>query len=103
MFDIPYQLFLGFVAISIIMVIVGIVGRKAILVFVGGIFMFSMSILTDNIDMGSIPTSSVASGSTITYNYVPDFFVFDQWPKILFGMFSAIIMLTGWMVYRTNG
>jgi hypothetical protein len=76
------------------------VGRKAILVFIGGIFMFSMSILTDNIDMGSIPTSSVASGSTITYNYVQDLFVFDQWPKILFGMFSGIIMLTGWMVYK---
>lgn len=95
--NIPVELFLGGIVVSIALAIFGFIRQPqipAMLVF-AGIFIFSLAVIPDGIIMGKIPETSVSSGSTVTYTFVDNVFTWDQLPKTIFGLIGATIMLCG--------
>lgn len=101
MVNIPFELFISFVSISVVLTLFGIMKSIPVLLVAGGLFIITMTVLTDNIIMGKVPASSTTSGSTTTYVMVDNLFAFTQWHKILFSFFGAISMLSaGIVVYK---
>jgi hypothetical protein len=95
--DIPVELFLGFNALSVGLGIFGFIRQPqvpAMIVF-GGLFLFVLAIMTDNVIMGKIPTDSTASGATTTYTFEDNTFQFTELPKILYALVGVVMMLTG--------
>lgn len=95
--DIPIELFLGFIATTVIMIIIGIVRQPQIpaLIVFAGMFILTIVVTTDGIIMGKIPASSTESGSTVNYTFVDNVFVFDNFIKTIFALFAVILMLSG--------
>lgn len=105
MVNIPVELFLGFIGISVGMAIFGFIRNPqipAMMVF-AGMFILSIAVITTGVIMGKIPESSSVSGSTTTYVMVDNIFIFTELPKTLFGLLGAIFMLSGaLMVVKTE-
>lgn len=97
--DIPFQLFLGFIGISIGLAVFGFIRQPqipAMLAF-AGMFMLAFTVATDNIIMNehvSIVNANTTSGVS-QYSYTPNLFHFDQYPKMIFALISSIFMLGG--------
>jgi len=95
--NIPVELFLGGIVVSIALAIFGFIRQPqipAMLVF-AGIFIFFIAIVTTGVIMGKIPTTSVESGSTVTYTFTDNVFEFTELPKTFFGLIGVIFMLCG--------
>lgn len=79
MADIPVELFLGFIGISFILIVIGIVRRPMIpaLIVFAGMFILAISMVTDNIVFGSRIDNIVATESTFNITTstvsVPDY------------------------------
>ena len=65
------------------------------LTLIGGAMITFWSLITDAILMGKIPDTSIVSGSTTTFTFVDNPYVFTQWPKILIAVIGSIIVLVG--------
>ena len=101
--DIPVELFLGFIGISLVMVGISLAKQiPAIMVF-GGMFMLIWVVVTDNIIMGKIPTTSTVSGSVTTYDFEDNLFPLTDWGKVIFSLFAVIMMLVGALITKMSG
>ena len=103
--NIPIELFLGFIAISISLAIFGFIRNPqipAMLAF-AGIFIMFIAVTTDNIIMGKIPVESVVSGSTTSYTFEDNTFQFTEIPKTIFALIGVICMLCGGLMLRAGG
>src|SRR5574342_1420712 len=95
--EIPIELFLGFIGMSIGLAIFGFVRNPqipAMLVF-AGIFILMVSVMTDSIIMGKIPESSTVTGATTDYVMVDNIFIFTELNKVLFALVGVVCMLSG--------
>lgn len=93
--DIPIELFSIFLALNLVFIGIGVAKKMPVLILSAGVFIITLSALTDNIIMDRVPTSSTDSGSSHTYLYTPSVFKFTEWPKTLFSLVGAIMMLIG--------
>ena len=97
---IPIELFLGFIGITLVLVGIGLARQIPAMMVFAGMFLLMWTMIITEIDMGSIPVQAVDSGATTTYNYEPDIFEFTEWPKVIFALFSVILMLIGALMTR---
>jgi len=93
--DVPLELFLGFMGLSFAMAVIGLCQRIPMLLLIAGAFITVWALITDVIIMGKIPSTSIISGSTTTYTFIDNPYVFTQYPKILIAIIGAVIMLAG--------
>lgn len=95
--EIPIELFLGAIGLSLALVVVGFIRQPQIPVTVvlGGMFILFLAVTTTEINMGKIPITSVTSGSTVTYTFIDNLFSFTEIPKVIFGLIGSIMMLIG--------
>lgn len=100
--DIPIELFLGFIATTFIMIIIGIVRNPQIpaLIVFAGMFLLTITITTDNIIMGQLVTLSTFNTTNTEYDYEPDLFPFTEMVKVIFALFAVILMLSGALLTR---
>lgn len=96
-FNIPFELFLGFMGVSISLAIFGLARNPQIpaMIVFAGVFILVMAVSIDNIIMGQLVDKSASSGQSVTYTYKPDLFAFNALPKVLFTFIAAVMMLTG--------
>ena len=95
--EIPVELFLGFIGVSIAMAIFGFVRNPQIpaTIVMGGMFILTLSVATTGIIMGKIPVTSVDSGSTTTYTFVDNTYDFTEFPKTIFALIGVMLMILG--------
>lgn len=95
--DIPVELFLGFIGVSIAIALFGFVRNPQIpaCLVMGGMFILFLSVATDNVIMGKIPTTSVTSGSTVNYTFIDNIFEFNELPKVIFALIGTMFMIVG--------
>jgi hypothetical protein len=95
--DIPIELFLGFIGVSIALAIFGFLRNPPIpaTIVMGGMFILFLSVATDNVIMGKIPTTSVTSGSTVNYTFIDNTYEFTEMPKVIFALIGVMCMILG--------
>lgn len=95
--EIPFELFIAFIGMSLAMAVFGFLRNPQIpaMVCFGGIFILMVAVVTDGVIMGKIPVASASSGSTTTYTFEDNVFPFDNWSKTLFAFMGGIMMLLG--------
>ena len=95
--DIPIELFLGFIGVSITLAIFGFLRNPQIpaTIVMGGMFILFLSVATDNVIMGKIPTTSVTSGSTVNYTFIDNTYEFTEMPKVIFALIGVMCMILG--------
>lgn len=93
--NLPIEVFFGFIAVTLVLVALGIARKVPALIVFAGMFLLMWVALIDSFNLGSIPTSSNQVGSTINYNYEPDTYLFTEWLKVIFALFSVTLMLIG--------
>jgi hypothetical protein len=95
--DIPIELFLGFIGVSIALAIFGFLRNPQIpaTIVMGGMFILFLSVATDNVIMGKIPTTSVTSGSTVNYTFIDNTYEFTEMPKVIFALIGVMCMILG--------
>ncbi len=100
--NIPIELFGMLIAVACVFIGIGIVKRVGVSVFVGGLFIVVIMLLTDNIIMGSQVVSSTfnTTSSTTSYTYATVLFQFTQYHKIIGALMGSMIMLVGALVWR---
>lgn len=98
--NIPVELFLGFMALSIVFIIMGVVKKSPALIVTSGMFILTMGVLPDGIIMGKIPTESTVTGATTTYEFIDNVFTYTQVTKMMFGLLGAFIMFVGALMVR---
>jgi hypothetical protein len=93
--EVPIELFFGFIGVTLTLVAIGLAkGVPALLVF-AGMFLLMWTVVIDDINMGNIPRNATTSGATTTYDYIDDPYPFISWPKVIFSLFSVVLMLVG--------
>jgi len=100
--DIPVEIFLGFIAISFILIGIGLVRKIPAMIVFAGFFVLTWSVMPDNIIMGQIPTTSTVSGAVTTYEFEPDLFPFTEMVKVIFAFFSLVLILMGALMMRVD-
>lgn len=97
MFDIPIELFLGLIVSALALAVFGLMRnpQMMLMLLIAGVFIFTLTALTDNIIMGKIPESSTVSGATTTYTLVDNPYPLTDMPKMLIAMIGAVLMLIG--------
>lgn len=100
--NIPIELFLGFIAMTFILIVVGIVRKVPALMVISGMFILFLSVVSTGIIMGKIPVSSVTSGATTTYTFQDNVFVFTNTTKVIFALFGGIVMIIGALMMRDD-
>ena len=95
--DIPIELFLGFIVVSIALAIFGFMRQPQIpaTIVMGGMFILTLAVTTDTIIMGKIPTQSVDSGATTTYTFIDNTYEFTEMPKVLVSLIGVMAMILG--------
>jgi hypothetical protein len=95
--DIPIELFLGFIGVSIALAIFGFLRNPPIpaTIVMGGMFILFLSVATDNVIMGKIPTTSVTNGSTVNYTFIDNTYEFTEMPKVIFALIGVMCMILG--------
>lgn len=93
----PIELFLGALVVSIAIAIFGFIRQPQIpaMLCFAGMFILVLAVSTESIIMGKIPITSTSSGSVVTYAFIDNEYTFDEFPKVIFGLFGAILMLIG--------
>ncbi|HEY8116006.1 MAG TPA: hypothetical protein VIH70_06300 [Actinomycetota bacterium] len=100
--NIPFEIFSVFIGITLVLVGIGIAKQIPALILFAGMFLLTWTVLIDSIDMGAIPDKSVVSGSTTTYTMKDNPFEFTDWTKVIFALFSVVLMLIGTLLVRMN-
>ena len=97
----PIELFVTLTVIAFICAIVGFLRNPTnpILVFIGGIILVSIAVMTGTLNLGNLVSSSTVSGSTTTYTYTPDNYTFTSTVMMLYAIFGAILILAGAGLY----
>lgn len=97
----PIELFITLTAIAFICAIVGFLRSPTmpILVFIGGIILVSIAVMTGTLYLGQVVSTSTVSGSTTTYTYTPDNFTFTSTVLMLYAIFGAVLILAGAGLY----
>lgn len=98
--DIPIEIFLSFIAFSLVTGIIGLWKRTPLMLFIAGAMITFWAIITDNIILGKIPESSIVSGLTTTYTFIDNPFEFTQWHKIFFALIGSVIMIAGALIWK---
>ncbi|SRR6266508_960799 len=98
--DIPIELFLGFIVLSFGMGVIGLWQKIPLLMLISGAMITFWALETDVVIMGKIPITSSVSGSTTTYAFIDNTFVFTQYPKILLGLIGSIVMFSGGLEWQ---
>lgn len=101
--DIPVELFLGGIVVSIALAIFGFIRQPQIpvMLVVGGMFIMTIAVMTDGVIMGKIPITSVSSGSTVTYTFEDNIYAFDELAKVMFALMGVFCMLCGALMTRS--
>lgn len=109
--DIPVELFLGFIGITLIMTVIGLMRdpRIPLVIMVAGMFIFPFVAITDKIIMGyetelitntSANTTSNATVTSYTYGDAkPIYYDFTEYPKLFFGIYGSGLIFLGAIVY----
>lgn len=95
--NIPIELFAVFLGVSLTFLAIGISKRVGVSIFIAGVFILTISAMTDNIIMGKIPVESTTSGATTTYVFEDNLFQFSELHKVVLALIGIFIMLIGVM------
>ena len=102
--NIPLEIFLSFIGLSIATGLMGLLSnlkqKIPLTLFIAGSMITFLAVITDNIIMGKIPESSTTVGSTTTYVMVDNPYEFTQWVKILFALTGSMIMMLGALIWK---
>lgn len=102
---IPIEVFGLFVGLAVALAIIGFIRQPQIpasLAF-GGIIIFSVGAVFNNIEMGQLVNTSSLSGSTTSYGYNPDLFPLTGISKVITILIGAVMMLFGaLMIFRAE-
>lgn len=95
--ELPIELFLGFIGVSIALAIFGFMRNPQIpaTIVMGGMFILTLSVSTTGIIMGKIPVTSVDSGATTTYTFEDNIYEFTEFPKTVFALIGVMCMILG--------
>lgn len=99
--------FMPFIALSLFLVVVGLMKRDKdsgmfFLIVIGGSMITFWGVMTDNLIMGTHIQSIDTSSSTITATYADTKYEFTGWHKILFALTGALIMVTGGIMWKNK-
>lgn len=101
--ELPIALFFGFIGTAMGAGILGLLRDPQVpeAMFIAGIFVLVISVLTDTVDVGDPLVNSTATvNGTTSFTYVANSIPFTQMIQVLFALIGAIMMLTGVMVSR---
>ena len=95
--EIPIELFLAGLGVSLALAVFGFCRNPQIpaTIVMGGMFILFLSVVTTEINMGKIPTTSVNSGSTTTYTFTDNIFEFTEMNKVFFSLLGVMCMILG--------
>jgi len=102
--NIPVELFLGGIVVSIALAIFGFIRQPQIpvMLVVGGMFILTIAVMTDGVIMGKIPITSTSTSSTVvTYEFVDNVYAFDELAKVMFALMGVMCMLCGGLMSRS--
>lgn len=101
--ELPFEMFSVFMGMSLVFVGLGIIKQAPIGLFIAGIFILFVSVITTEIDMGALATTLTDVSPTVTdVEYTPNNFVFTQEIKVMFALTGTFILMMSIMIARNN-
>jgi hypothetical protein len=101
--ELPFEMFSVFMGMSLVFVGLGIIKQAPIGLFIAGIFILFVSVITTEIDMGALATTMTDISPTVTnVEYEPNNFEFTQEIKVMFALTGTFIIMMSIMVARNK-
>lgn len=108
--ELPITLFFGAIGTAFVIGLLGVLRDPPIpeAMFITGIFILFISIMTDTLTVGdpilqATNTSGNVTNSTTTYQYVANTFQFTQMVQVIFSLMGAVMMIVGVAEGMRNG
>jgi hypothetical protein len=95
MTDIPIEIFSVMLGTMIAIGVIGLWKNNPMVMFISGALITFLGIITDTIVLGQLPVTSTVSGSTTTYVFASNNFIFTEWHKIIFMLIGSVAMIFG--------
>jgi hypothetical protein len=101
--ELPFEMFSVFMAMSLVFVGLGIIKQAPIGLFIAGIFILFVSVITTEIDMGALATTLTDTSSTVTdVTYTPNNFEFTQEIKVMFALTGTFLIMMSLMIAKNK-
>lgn len=100
MSNVPVEIFLPLIGLSLSMGVLGSWKKIYIAMLIAGAIITFLAVDTNIITLGKIPITSTVSGSVTTYAFIDNEFIFTEWHKILMALIGSMFMFMGAMEWN---